>query len=126
MGSGALTRPHCHSSNAELFIDVCLKAPAAESAPVFTAVGEEQRPWGAGEVRVLDGSFEHVMANRAPGESAVSLRLAVRHPHLPCVGTFEVCGIRGLIGNLRRTLSRMIFGSSPFDISGTDGLSDEL
>jgi tetratricopeptide (TPR) repeat protein len=119
--TGSMVRAQCHRSNAELFIDICLQAP---SGPVFTAVGEEQRPWVTGEVGVLDGSYEHVMANQAVGEPAVSLRLVVRHPHLPCGGGFEVCGIRGTIANAWRNLRRRLLGA-PNDIGGDD-LSDEL
>merc|ERR1719253_1219653 len=117
--SGALTRPRCHTSNAEVFIDVCLKAP---DGPVFTAVGDEQSPWVPGEAGIFDGSFEHVMANKAIGDPAVVLRLVVRHPHLPCVGSFETCGVRGYVGTARRWLKRM-FSAPPSDYGMNDDLS---
>jgi len=125
--NGALARPHCHTTNGELFIDVCLRAPnetAASGSVAFTAAGGEQRSWVVGDVSAFDPSFEHVMANRAQGKPAVILRLAVQHPDAPCTGSWEQCGVKGFARGVWSTLSRM--GSDALaSIRGADTDPDE-
>eukprot|EP00928_Gymnodinium_smaydae_P064262 TRINITY_DN47653_c0_g1_i1.p1 TRINITY_DN47653_c0_g1~~TRINITY_DN47653_c0_g1_i1.p1 ORF type:complete len:443 (+),score=79.44 TRINITY_DN47653_c0_g1_i1:56-1384(+) len=67
--AGASIRPHCHTSNAELFIDICLQAPRVGASFVHAPSAqpgetEEQRSWSTGEIRVLDPSFEHGERNK--------------------------------------------------------------
>eukprot|EP00927_Polykrikos_kofoidii_P040666 TRINITY_DN34714_c0_g1_i1.p1 TRINITY_DN34714_c0_g1~~TRINITY_DN34714_c0_g1_i1.p1 ORF type:complete len:445 (+),score=62.83 TRINITY_DN34714_c0_g1_i1:82-1416(+) len=59
---GATIRPHCHATNTELLIDVCLRAPRHGVAIVHAKADE--RAWLSGDVRVLDPSFEHGEQNR--------------------------------------------------------------
>merc|ERR1712224_78572 len=74
--AGLVTRAHCHTTNREVFVDVALLIPG--SGLVSTSAGGKLQSWEAGEVRVLDGSFEHAETNEASaGEAAVFLRLVV-------------------------------------------------
>mmetsp|Transcript_91211 Transcript_91211/g.292875 ORF Transcript_91211/g.292875 Transcript_91211/m.292875 type:complete len:324 (+) Transcript_91211:434-1405(+) len=58
---GARVRPHCHDSNQELLLDICLRAPRQRAALVRS--GEEERAWSPGDVVVSDPSYEHEELN---------------------------------------------------------------
>jgi len=125
--NGARVRPHCHTTNAELFVDVTLQAPEPSELGgfVFTSANGEQRPWVEGDVSILDGSFEHMHGNSAIGKPAVSLRLVVQHPQLPCSGSWEDCGARGFFTYVWRHLWRIIKGTKD-DFGVEDEQDDEL
>eukprot|EP00927_Polykrikos_kofoidii_P005805 TRINITY_DN12310_c0_g1_i1.p1 TRINITY_DN12310_c0_g1~~TRINITY_DN12310_c0_g1_i1.p1 ORF type:complete len:411 (-),score=22.23 TRINITY_DN12310_c0_g1_i1:57-1289(-) len=85
---GAIIRPHCHDTNRELFIDVVLSVPQGGRALLRADGTALER--STGDVRVLDGSFEHEEINDSPpaanqgagiaADSRVILRLVIRHP----------------------------------------------
>ncbi|CAE8631554.1 unnamed protein product, partial [Polarella glacialis] len=80
---GAKVRPHCHPTNQELLLDLCLRAPRQGVSLVRS--GKEERSWAAGAIQVLDPSYEHQELNQGKsgqtdsGMPDVDYSLELRH-----------------------------------------------